>query len=101
MSKSRLPEGGQNLFQKIKKRVEAAEEAGKKIWRLGIGQPSGPALISAREAAATAVMSGDESMHEYQDNGSPGVPGFAERVVHLHQKKRSERRLSLFTNSWY
>ena len=93
MSKSRLPEGGQNLFQKIKKRVEAAEKAGKKIWRLGIGQPSGPALISARKAAAVAVMSGDESMHEYQDNGSPGVPGFAERVVHLHQRDKLKKGL--------
>lgn len=29
-------------------------------------------------------MSGEESMHEYQDNGSPGVPGFAKRFVQAH-----------------
>jgi len=85
MQKSRLPEGGQNLFQEIKKRVTVAEAAGKKIWRLGIGQPSGPALMSARVAACQAVMRDDESMHEYQDNGSPGVPGFAKEFVGLHE----------------
>jgi len=51
---------------------------------MSIGQPSGPALLSASEATASAVLSRDESMHEYQDNGSPGVPDFAKRFVQYH-----------------
>ena len=87
MKKSWLSTGGTNLFQAIKaKRAEAASR-GIKILNLSIGQPAGPALESARKAAAEAVMSGQESMHEYQDNGSPGVPDFAMRFVagHLQQ----------------
>lgn len=86
MLESRLPQGGQNLFQEIKGWVTEAEKSGQKIWRLGIGQPSGPALVSARLAAAEAVKSPEESMHEYQDNSSPGVPGFAKDFVGFHQK---------------
>lgn len=82
--KSWLPVGGTNLFQAIKaKRVEA-EARGVKILNLAIGQPQGPALLSARMTASGAVMSAVESMHEYQDNGSPGVPGFAEKFVKFH-----------------
>lgn len=78
---SRLPKAPGNLFQTVKGwRTEAASR-GIKILNLGIGQPSGPALLSAREAAAKAVMSETESMHEYQDNGSPGVPDFAKRFA--------------------
>lgn len=84
MPKSRLPQGGQNLFQAIKRQCDEAEAAGIKIFRLTIGQPTGPALESARKAAAEAVMSGLESMHEYQDNGSPGVKDFAKRFVLAH-----------------
>lgn len=74
MRESRLPKGGMNLFQTIKaKRAEAAAK-GIKIINLSIGQPEGPALESARIAAAEAVMSDAESMHEYQDNGSPRCP---------------------------
>jgi len=79
-----LPPGGTNLFQEIKKKSTEAESSGKKLIRLSIGQPSGPALLSAREAAAKAIMSDSESMHEYQDNGSPGVPDFAKRFVQCH-----------------
>ena len=79
-----LPEGGTNLFQEIKKVCAEAEKGGQKLYRLSIGQPTGPALLPARKAAADAVMSDAEQMHEYQDNGSPGVPGFAERFVGCH-----------------
>lgn len=79
-----LPEGRENLFQEIKKWTVEAEEKGIKPLKLSIGQPTGPALLSAREAAAKAVMSEAESMHEYQDNGSPGVPDFARRFVCAH-----------------
>ncbi len=92
MKESRLPKGGTNLFQGIKaKRAEAAGR-GIKILNLSIGQPAGPALKSARVAAARAVISSQESMHEYQDNGSPGVPDFAMRFVagHLRQSVDSE-----------
>ena len=84
MRKSLLPGGGINLFQGIKAKTREAEATGKTIYRLSIGQPAGPALLSARKAAAEAVMSDKESMHEYQDNGSPGIPDFAKRFVQAH-----------------
>ena len=84
MRKSRLPEAGENLFQKIKKVSAEAEAKGKKLIKLSIGQPSGPAIGAARMAASRAVMSEAESMHGYQDNGSPGVPDFARRFVQKH-----------------
>jgi len=81
---SRLPAGGGNLFQSIKKKCVKAEAGGQTLHRLSIGQPSGPAFLEARVAAADAIMSSAEQMHEYQDNGSPGVPDFAERFVDVH-----------------
>ena len=78
---SRLPEGGVNLFQSIKTVSVEAEARGVELIRLSIGQPKGPALESARNAAADAIRSINESMHEYQDNGSPGVPDFARRFI--------------------
>src|SRR5262249_22340933 len=42
------------------------------------------ALLSAREAAAVAVMSEEEAMHAYQYNASPGVPNFAPRFIQAH-----------------
>ena len=84
MRQSLLPKGETNLFQDMKdKRTEVADR-GIKFINLFIGQPAGPALLSARTAAAEAVMSNEESMHEYQDNGSPGVPNFAARFVAGH-----------------
>ena len=84
MQKSRLPAGGTNLFQAIKAKCAQAEAAGQKLIRLSIGQPTGPALLPARQAAAQAIMSDQESMHEYQDNGSPGLPDFAQQFVQRH-----------------
>jgi aspartate/methionine/tyrosine aminotransferase len=84
MRKSLLPAGGVNLFQGIKAKCREAEASGQKLYRLSIGQPAGPALLSARKAAAEAVMSDKESMHEYQDNGSAGIPDFAKRFVQAH-----------------
>jgi len=81
---SRLPEGGVNLFQAVKAVSTEAEAKGIQLIRLSIGQPQGPALESARRVAAEAVISESESMHEYQDNGSPGVPDFARRFVKAH-----------------
>ena len=81
---SRLPEGGVNLFQAIKAVSAEAEARGIELTKLSIGQPQGPALESARRAAAKAVLSESEAMHEYQDNGSPGVPDFAKRFVRAH-----------------
>ena len=81
---SRLPEGGVNLFQSIKAVSTEAESRGIELIRLSIGQPQGPALESARRAASEAVLSESESMHEYQDNGSPGVRDFAKRFVRSH-----------------
>ena len=84
MKESRLPQGGANLFQEIKAVSKKAEDSGQKLIKLSIGQPSGPALKSARVAAAEAVLREEESMHEYQDNGSPGVLNFAKRFVAGH-----------------
>ena len=84
MRESMLPQGGGNLFQAIKAKRAEATSRGIRVLSLSIGQPSGPALKSARLAAAGAVMSDDESMHEYQDNGSPGVPDFAKKFVAGH-----------------
>ena len=84
MQESRLPKGGTNLFQQIKEKSAEAEKQGVKLLKLSIGQPRGPAFLSARRGAAKAVMSDKESMHEYQDNGSPGVPDFAQRFVQAH-----------------
>jgi hypothetical protein len=47
-----LPTGGVNLFQGIKAKRREAEAAGQKLHRLSIGQPAGPALLSARKAAS-------------------------------------------------
>lgn len=84
MLKSWLPEGGTNLFQAIREKCIEAEKRGIRLLKLSIGQPTGPALLSARKAAAKAVMSDDEIMHGYQDNGSPGVPNFAQRFAQYH-----------------
>jgi LL-diaminopimelate aminotransferase len=81
---SQLRSSGGNLFQRIKAMCTAAEASGTKLWRLSIGQPKGAALLEAREAASRAILSDEESMHEYQDNGSPGVPDFARRFVLAH-----------------
>lgn len=81
MRESWLPKGGTNLFQKIKASRAEAEKRGIKIINLSIGQPAGPALRSARGMASRSVMSEAEPMHEYQDNGSPGVPDFALRFI--------------------
>jgi aspartate/methionine/tyrosine aminotransferase len=83
--KKLLPPGN-NLFQHIKAVTAKAEQSGIKITRLSIGQPSGPAFLEARVAASQAVMSDKESMHEYQDNGCPGVTDFARRFVQCHVK---------------
>ncbi len=84
MRTSRLPQSGANLFQTIKAWSAEAEATGKKLIKLSIGQPAGPAFLMAREAAAQAVMSDEERVHEYQDNGSPGVDQFARRFVQCH-----------------
>ncbi len=48
MLKSWLPPGGVNLFQEIKKVCHELEAGGRPIYRMDIGQPPGPALLSAR-----------------------------------------------------
>jgi aspartate/methionine/tyrosine aminotransferase len=78
---SRLPPREQNLFQLIRARRAEAESRGVDLIDLSIGEPRGPALLSAREAAAAAVMSDQEAMHRYQYNASPGAPDFAKLFV--------------------
>jgi LL-diaminopimelate aminotransferase len=84
MRGSRLAEGGLNVLQTIRAKRAEAEARGIKLLDLSIGEPRGPALLSARQAAAAAVMSEKESMHAYQYNGSPGVPNFAQRFIQAH-----------------
>lgn len=84
MKKSLLKPSGENLFQGIKKKCNMAEERGIKLLKMSIGQPSGPAGLAACQSVAAAVISREESMHEYQDNGSPGCPDFARRFVLAH-----------------
>jgi len=79
-----LSPGGANLFQEIKQVCAEAEAEGKKLRRLSIGQPSGPALESARQKAAECTLSEDESWHEYQDNGCVPISDFAQRFVQAH-----------------
>ena len=90
MRGSRLPQGGGNVLQEVRAKRAQAESAGIKLLDLSIGEPKGPALLSARKAAATAVMSEDEAMHCYQYNSSPGVPGFAQRFIQLHVPRSLE-----------
>ena len=65
----------------------AVELLGRKFLDLSIGEPRGPALFSARQAASSAVMSDDEVMHAYQYNGSPAVPEFSEKFIAAHVKR--------------
>ena len=84
MRGSRLPQGGENVLQTIRAKRASAEAAGVTLLDLSIGEPKGAALLSARKAAANAVMSEEETMHAYQYNASPGVPGFSERFIQVH-----------------
>jgi LL-diaminopimelate aminotransferase len=92
---SRLPQGETNLFQGIKRQCLLAEQGGITLYRLSIGQPSGPAFLSARKVAAETVMKEDESVHEYQDNGSPGAPDFAKRFVQAHMSRTNLEGLDI------
>lgn len=89
-----LPEGGQNLFQAIKAMCAEAEAKGIKLWKLTIGQPSGPAAFSARQSAALVALSDREADHEYQDNGSPFNPEFARRFVLAHLPAHAQKAAS-------
>ena len=84
MQRSRLPAGGANIFMQIRQRRAEAQAQGVRLLDLSIGEPKGAALISARAAAAEAVLSDAEAMHAYQYNDSPAVPDFARRFVRAH-----------------
>lgn len=84
MRRSRLGEGAENVFQIVRAKRAEAQAKGVRLIDLSIGEPRGPALLSARKAAAAAVMSDEEAMHAYQYNASPGVPNFAERFIQAH-----------------
>lgn len=83
--KSLLTPAPENLFQGIKRECGVAQEKGIDLIKLSIGQPSGPAPLTARKFVVRAIMSGKELMHKYQDNGSPGCPGFAISFVRAHK----------------
>jgi LL-diaminopimelate aminotransferase len=91
MRRSRLGQGGENVLQTIRARRAAAQARGMQLIDLSIGEPRGPALLSARQAAAAAVMSEDEAMHAYQYNASPGVPNFAQRFIQAHVRRTFPR----------
>jgi len=88
MRQTMLSEDGENIFQKTKRKTAEAANRGVKIIKLSIGQPQGPALFGARQRAAEAILSAEERMHEYQDNGSPGVPDFAKQFVQAHVRRQ-------------
>ena len=90
MRRSRLAQGGENVLQTIRAKRAEAEAGGIVLLDLSIGEPKGPALLSARQAAAAAVMSEEESMHAYQYNASPGVPDFSRRFVQAHVQRALE-----------
>jgi len=80
------PLEGENIFQKIRRICEEEKAKNRRVLNLAWGQPEGPAMLLAREKAAESVMSDDEQMHGYQNNGSPGVPDFARIFVQAHFK---------------
>ncbi len=88
MRASRLPPGSGNVLQTVREKRAEAEAAGIALLDLSIGEPKGPALLSARKAAAQAVMSDSQAMHAYQYNASPGVPDFAPRFVKAHTTRQ-------------
>src|ERR671930_357261 len=87
MRNSRLGQDGENVFQIVRAKRAEAQAQGVTLIDLSIGEPRGPALLSARQAAAAAVMSAEEAMHAYQYNASPGVPNFAPRFVQTHVRR--------------
>src|SRR5215510_4207994 len=87
MRQSRLGSGGENVLQTIRAKRAEVQGRGVQLIDLSIGEPKGPALLSARQAASTAVMSDDEAMHAYQYNASPGVPDFAPRFIKAHVRR--------------
>ena len=87
MRRSRLPTGGANIFQKIRSKRSEASHLGRTLLDLSIGEPRGPAMLSAREAARDAIMSENEAMHAYQYNDSPAVPDFSSRFIRAHIKQ--------------
>ena len=87
MRLSRLPAGKGNVFQKIRAKRSEAQAQGMELLDLSIGEPKGPALLSAREAAGEAVMSDVEAMHAYQYNLDQAVTGFSERFVKAHIRR--------------
>ena len=84
MRRSRLGAGAENVFQIVRTKRAEAQARGMTLIDLSIGEPRGPALLSARKAAAVAVMSDEEAMHAYQYNASPGVQNFAPRFIQAH-----------------
>jgi aspartate/methionine/tyrosine aminotransferase len=87
MRQSRLGPGGENVLQTIRTKRAEAQARGMMLIDLSIGEPKGPALLSARQAAAAAIMSDAEAMHAYQYNASPGVPDFAPRFIQAHVRR--------------
>ncbi len=92
MRKSWLPAEKPNLFQAIRAKRAEVQERGVKLIDLSIGEPRGPALLSARNAAAAAIMSEKEEIHRYQYNASPGVPGFARDFVEFNVRHKIENK---------
>jgi aspartate/methionine/tyrosine aminotransferase len=91
MPQSRLGPGGENVLQTIRAKRAEAQARGLQLIDLSIGEPKGPALLSARQAAAAAVTSDEEAMHAYQYNASPGVPDFAPRFIKAHVRRAFPR----------
>ncbi len=92
MRKSWLPPEKPNLFQAIRAKRAQVQEKGVRLIDLSIGEPRGPALLSARKAASAAIMSEKEDVHRYQYNASPGVPGFAKDFVEFNIRHKIDQK---------
>ena len=86
MRRSRLPQGGANVFQKIRQKRADALEGGLSLLDLSIGEPKGAAFLSARQAAQAAVMSDDEAIHA-QENREAAQSKAADVVTKLKAMK--------------
>lgn len=82
-----LKPGGKNKFQEIKEKIKQARDSGIRVIDLSIGQPRGPAFMLARRAASNMILSDDEDIHSYQDNGCV-IKNFAVCFAEAHMARQ-------------
>ena len=71
MRRSRLGQDGENVFQIVRAKRTEAQAKGVKLIDLSIGEPRGPALLSARQAATSTNDYRDcDLVFNYSENGN-------------------------------